>query len=132
MKEMDLIQAAIGFINLSYTAGQWWITVTTALVVATYLAAKHIPAWLFALIALLYVLTAVSVLFEFKEYSDLAVSYGVRMTQLRVLNHDMGTAVEPSAAWRFTNAWTNYFIIAIGTLVATSFSFLHWRKVRNG
>lgn len=131
MKEIDLIQATIGWITLSYTAGQWWITVTTALVIATYLAAKHIPAWLFVLVVFLYLLTAVSVLFEFKEYSDLAFSYGVRMTEMRIANHDLGSAAEPSAAWRAINGWANYVIIAIGTIGAISFSFIHWRRVRS-
>ncbi len=131
MKEADLIQAAVSWINLAYTASQWWLTVTTALVVATYLAAKHIPAWLFALVVFLYVVTAVSVLFEFKEYGDLAYSYGVRLTQLRLANHDLGSNAEPNAIWRLINAWALYVIIAVGTIVAIAFSFIHWRKARS-
>ncbi len=41
MKEIDYVQAVATWINLSYTAGQWWITLTTALLVATYFAARH-------------------------------------------------------------------------------------------
>jgi hypothetical protein len=131
MKEIDLIQATIGWITLSYTAGQWWITVTTALVVATYLAAKHIPAGLFGLVVFLYLLTAVSVLFEFKEYSDLASAYGMRVTEMRIANHDPGATVAPGAVWGLINSWANYVIIAIGTFGAISFSFIHWRKARS-
>jgi hypothetical protein len=130
MTEIDLIQATTSFIGLAYTTGQWWITVTTALVVATYLAAKHIPAWLFALIALLYVLTAVSVIFEFSEYGELANSYAMRMTQLRIASHELASGAEPNAALGRMNGLLNCAIFAIGTFGAISFSFIHWRKAR--
>ncbi len=131
MKEIDLVQAAIGWITLSYTAAQWWVTITTALLVATYLAAKHVPVWLFGLVAFLYVLTALSVLFEFKEYGDLAFSYGIQLTQMRLADHALGAGTEPNALLRTINAWTNYMIVAIGTVGAISFSFVHWRKARS-
>jgi hypothetical protein len=131
MSEIDLNQAAIGWINLAYTSGQWWITVTTALVVATYLGAKHIPTPLFGLIVALYILTAISVLFEFKEYGDLAISYGLRMSQLRAQNHEFASNLEPSAILRWINGWTNYAIFALGTVGAIAFSFLHWRQARS-
>lgn len=130
MTEADLVQATVSLINLAYTTGQWWITVTTALVVVTYLAAKHIPAWLFAVIVTLYILTAVSVMFEFSEYSELAFSYGLRMTQTRIANHELASNTEPSAVLRQINAAMNYVIIALGTFAAIAFSFIHWRKTR--
>ena len=131
MTEIDLIQASASWINLAYTTGQWWITVTTALVVATYLAAKHIPAWLFGLIVVLYLITAISVIFEFKVYSDLAISYGVRLSQLRAVNHELASNLEPSPILRGINGAANYIIIALGTIGAMSFSFIHWRKARS-
>ena len=130
MKEIDLIQAAVSWINLAYTASQWWLTVTTALVIATFFAAKHIPAWFFAIIALLYTLTSVSVVFEVSEYSELAYSYGVRLTELRVAGHALGAAAEPSAVLRHMNAFLNYSIFVIGSFCAVAFSFVHWRKAR--
>ena len=95
MKEIDLIQAMASWINLAYTAANWWITVTTALIVATYFAAKHIPAWFFALIVLLYLLTAISVVFEVSDYSVQAYSYGVRLAELRAASHIRLNQLQP-------------------------------------
>jgi hypothetical protein len=131
MKEVDLVQATVSWLNLAYTTSQWWITVTTALIVVTYFAAKHIPAWLFAVVVLLYLVTAVSVLFEFSEYSELSYSYGIRMTEMRIANHVPGADAEPSAILRHINGVANYVIIVAGTFLAVAFSFIHWRKTRN-
>src|SRR5690242_15784137 len=94
MKEIDFIQAVAAWINLSYAAGQWWITVTTALLVATYFAARHIPPWFFALILLLYVLTAFSVVSEFAQYTGLSRDYGARLAELRAANHDVHAEID--------------------------------------
>ncbi|HUB84970.1 MAG TPA: hypothetical protein VL971_04705 [Rhizomicrobium sp.] len=130
MSETDLIQACFNWVTLAYTASQWWITVTTALVVGTYIGARHIPDWLFGLITVLYLCTAISVMFEMWEYSELALSYGFRMTQMRIANHEFGSNTEPAFIFRFLNGWTNYAIIALGTVGAMSFSFIHWRHER--
>lgn len=130
MTEVDLSQISTSWAALAYTSSQWWLTVTTALIVATYLAAKHIPRWMLALIALLYILTAISVIFEVSEYSELAYSYGVRMTELRIAHHEIGAGGEPNALWRYLNNALNLSIFAIGSLGALAFSFIHWRKVR--
>src|ERR1700754_656862 len=79
MTEADLSQISSSWAALAYTSSQWWLTITTALVVATYLAAKHIPRWLMALIALLYILTAISVIFEVSNYGQISYDYGMRM-----------------------------------------------------
>jgi hypothetical protein len=131
MTEIDLNQAITSWGSLAYTSSQWWLTVTTALVVATYLAAKHIPAWLFALIALLYALTALSVIFEVSIYSELSYGYGVRLMELRISNHEIGAEAQPGALWRHFNLFLNYAIFAVGSLGALSFSFVHWRKARS-
>jgi uncharacterized RDD family membrane protein YckC len=130
MTEIDLSQAVTSWAALAYTSSQWWLTVTTALVIATYLAARHIPAWLFALVALLYVLTAISVIFEVSEYSQLSYSYSMRLTDLRVANHEIGAVSEPSALSRYLNNFLNLSIFAVGSLGALAFSFIHWRKAR--
>ncbi len=132
MTEIDLNQAITSWGSLAYTSSQWWLTVTTALVVATYLAARHIPAWLFALIALLYVLTALSVIFEVSTYSELSYDYGVRLTELRSANHAFGAGSAPDAFWRHFNNFLNDTIFALGSLGAIAFSFVHWRKARSG
>jgi hypothetical protein len=129
MTEIDLNQAITSWGALAYTSSQWWLTVTSALVVATYLAAKHIPVWLFALIALLYVLTAISVIFEVSMYGELSYSYGVKLVELRIANHEMGAS--PPDFWRHLNNFVVYAIFAIGSLGALAFSFIHWRSVRS-
>ena len=130
MTEIDLNQAITSWGSLAYTSSQWWLTVTTALVVATYLAAKHIPAWPFALIALLYVLTALSVIFEVSTYSELSYDYGVRLTELRSANHEFGAGAIPDAFWRHFNNFVVDAIFVLGSLGAIAFSFIPWRKAR--
>jgi hypothetical protein len=130
MREIDLVQAMTGWITLSYTAAQWWLTVTSALVVATYLAAKHIPGWLFAIVLLLYALTSFSAVFEVGTYGDLAVDYGRRLTDFRAATHiqpaQIGAAPEVGAY----NGLVNDAVFLLGTFSAAAFSFLHWRAAR--
>ena len=130
MTETDLNQAITAGGSLAYTSSQWWLTVTTALVVATYLAAKHIPAWLFGLIALLYVLTAMSVIFEVSTYSELSYDYGVRLIELRSANHEFGATAMPGAFWRHFNNFIVDAIFVLGSVGAIAFSFIHWRNAR--
>ena len=130
MTEADLNQAITSWGSLAYTSSQWWLAVTTALVVATYLAAKHIPVWLFALIAALYVLTAAAVIFEVSTYSELSYDYGVRLAELRSANHEFGAGSLPDAFWRHFNNFLVDAIFVLGSLGAIAFSFIHWRKAR--
>jgi len=130
MKEIDLIQAVATWINLSYTAAQWWLTITTALIVATYFAARHIPPWFFALIILLYFLTAVSVVSEFAQYSDLSRDYGTRLTDLRAAGHVSHAEIDPYPDFGHINTLISYVVFIVGSLSAAIFSFIHWRTVR--
>ncbi len=130
MTEADLNQAITSWGSLAFASSQWWLTVTTALVVATYLAAKHIPLWLFALIAALYVLTAVAVIFEVATYSELSYDYGVRLAELRSANHEFGAGNLPAAFWRHFDNFLVDAIFVLGSLGAIAFSFIHWRKAR--
>jgi MFS superfamily sulfate permease-like transporter len=130
VSEIDLIQASATWATLAYTTSQWWVTVTTALVLATYFAAKHIAPWFLGVIFVLYVLTAISVIFELSEYSEVSLSYGIQMTQMRVAHHEIGTSADANFILRLINNYINYAIIAIGTFAAIAFSFIHWRKER--
>ena len=130
MKEIDYVQAVATWINLSYTAGQWWITLTTALLVATYFAARHIPPWFFALILLLYLLTAVSVISEFAQYSGLSRSYGNRLAELLAAGHVSGAKIDPYANFPSVNTLINYTVFILGSISAAIFSFIHWRNAR--
>lgn len=128
MHEIDLIQAVSIWINLSYTAAQWWITITTALIVGTYFAAKHIRPWLFVLIVLLYILSAASAVFEMEWYATLGAIYGERLVHAQPI----AVAAEIRRGSNIGNV--NRFIIdavlVLGTLAGVAFSFLHWRSVR--
>lgn len=130
MHEIDLIQAVSIWINLAYAASQWWITVTTALVVGTYFAAKHIPPWLFGFIVLLYLLTAASAALEVAWYGDLSQSYSQHLAEVRAANHDIKVDLEPGGSLGIVNAFINYGVLVFGTLVAIAFSFFHWRTAR--
>jgi hypothetical protein len=130
MKENDLIQAFASWTELAYTAGQWWITVTTALLVATYFAAKHIPPWFFALILLLYLLTALSVIFEVTEYGSMAEEYGTRLVQFRAANHIPQADIQPFVNFGIVNSLIVYATFVLGSFSAAAYSFAHWRKVR--
>lgn len=130
MSEAELAQSAVAFINLAYTSSQWWLTVTTALIVATYFAAKQIPPWLFALVISLYALTAISVIFEVSEYTQASYSYGARLLDLQLAQHVLGVDGEPPLIIRMINGYLNYAIFAIGSFCAAAFSFRHWKKTR--
>ena len=128
MSEIDLIQAYYGAINLCYTATTWWLTVSTALVVATYFAGKHIPAWLTAVILVLYAVTAGSVIFELRAYSGMAADYAVRIAELPGIHHGAGD--EMSATGGVMNFIANYGVILLGSISAAPFSLLTWRNAR--
>jgi hypothetical protein len=130
MTENDLVQATASWINLTYTTAEWWVTVTTAMVVAVYFAAKHIAPWFFGLVVLLYALSTISVMFEFSEYGALAFSYGVQLTEMRIARRAIGADVEPSFVLRMINSYAVYVTIALGAFGAIAFSFVHWRKVQ--
>lgn len=125
MKEIDLIQAYYGAINLAYTASTWWLTVSTALVVATYFAAKHIPGWLFATTIALYALTAVSAIYELIGYSNMAENYGVHLARLQVPAHP---SISEGAG--FINASINYAVLVLGSVSAAAFAYVTWRGAR--
>ena len=130
MTEFELVQAVISWINISYTASQWWLTVTTALIVATYFAAKHIPPWFFAIIVLLYLLTAVSAIFEVTIYSSVSESYGRRLAELYTSGHAPHVLVEPGSVLGTINGIVTCAVFILGTFSASAFSFLHWRSAR--
>ncbi len=129
MSETDLFQAYFNSITLAYTAGQWWITVSTALIVATYFAAKHIPHWLFGVIILLYVLSATSAIIETRSYSNMATIYGERLarawTAANVQHPFIGGHIGGAI-----NAWANIGVFVLGTLAAVAYSFVTWRAAR--
>jgi len=130
MTEIDMIQANATWINLAYTAGEWWITITTALVVGTYFAARQIPRWLLAVILLLYFLTAFSVVFEVAEYVGMADEYGMRLAALRAANHIANADFEPIPHFGTFNNLSLYAVIVLGSLSAAGYSFVHWRNAR--
>jgi hypothetical protein len=128
MSESELIQAYYGAINLAYTTTTWWVTISTALVVATYFAAKHIPSWLMLIALALYIVTAISVLYELHGYSDLALDYGQRLAQLHGGNTSFGR--DASGVGGSLNSFAIYAVVMLGSLSATAFSFVTWRAAR--
>ena len=131
MTEADLNQAAFNWITLAYTTSQWWLALTTALIVATYFAARHIPPWFFAIIMLLYLLESASVVFEVTAYIQRAYIYGLQLDDLRIAAHALGANAEPSAYFKHNNGLLNESIFVIGSFCAIAFSFLHWRHERS-
>jgi len=125
MKEIDFIQAYYGAISLAYTASTWWLTVSTALVVATYFAAKHIPGWLFATTIALYALTAISAIYELIGYSNMAENYGVHLAALQA---PAQSAISQGGG--FINATINYAVLVLGSVSAAAFAYVTWRGAR--
>jgi len=128
MSEADLFQEYYNSISLAYTAGQWWITVSTALVVATYFAARHIPHWLFGVIILLYLMSATSSIIEGVWYASMAGVYGARLRQVWMTNNippPIGNSVSGAI-----NTTANIGVFILGTIAAISFSFVTWRHSR--
>lgn len=128
MSEIDLIQAYYGAINLAYTTSTWWLTLSTALVVATYFAGKHIPPWLMIVILLLYATEAFSVIYEVTGYSSLSLEYAQRLAQLRGGSQVLSTSVANGNG--LLNSIANYAVIGLGSLAAAAFSFVTWRGAR--
>jgi hypothetical protein len=128
MSEADIFQAYYNAIGLSYTAVQWWVTVSTALVVATYFAAKHIPHWLFGLIILLYLMTATSSIYEERLYTGIAELYGTRLAAAWAANHIVPPGA--NALLGAINSVANVSVFVLGTAAAISFSFVTWRSAR--
>jgi hypothetical protein len=102
------------------------------LVVATYFAARHIPGWLFAVVILLYALTSASAVVEVPIYGDLVENYGRRLAEIRAASHISRVQVDPGSGLANFNGIVNYAVFTIGAFSAASFSFLHWRRARNG
>jgi len=130
MSEIDLIQAYSSSISLAYTSAQWWIAVSTALVVATYFAAKHIPSWLFAVIIALYLTTSVSALWETTVYGGMADQYWLRLTQFRDAHHVPQFEPGGGPILAALNPYFTYAVIALGTISAAMFAFVRWRQER--
>jgi len=131
MNEIDLIQAFNSAINMGYLAGQWWMAVSTALVLATYFAARHIPPWFFAMIIVLYLLTAMSAVFEVIDYSTMAENYGARLQEFRATHH-IPFANRNLAALGYINSAVNYAVFLLGTVSASVYSWITWREARAG
>jgi len=128
MNEIDLIQAYYGAINLAYTASTWWLTLSTALVVATYFAGKHIPPWLMVVILLLYATEAFSVIYEVSGYSNLSLDYAQRLAHLRGASQVMSNDIANGNG--LLNSIANWAVIAFGSLAAAAFSVATWRGAR--
>ena len=132
MSEIDLIQAYFASINLSYVAGQWWIEISTALVVATYFAAKHIPRWLFAMVIALYFLSSFSAIWEVTVYSGMADQYFGRLADFRATKHIQQFVPIGGNSIGSINGSINYAVFILGTLSASAYAFVTWRRERSG
>ena len=128
MSEAELIQAYYGSINLAYTTTTWWLTLSTALVVATYFAGKHIPMWLMGVVLFLYAIEAFSVVYELSGYSALALDYAHRLAQLHGAPEALNNAAASGSG--MLNSIANYAVVGLGSLAAASFSFVTWRGAR--
>jgi hypothetical protein len=129
MSEAELFQAYYNSIGMAYTSSQWWITVSTALIVATYFAAKHIPHWLFGVIILLYLLSATSAIIETSSYSGIATLYGVRLSQTWSASQTASPFVGGRVGGAINTA-ANISVLVLGTLAAVAYSFVTWRAAR--
>ena len=127
MKEIDVVQAYYDAINLAYTASTWWLTISTALVVATYFAAKHIPGWLFAISLVLYALTAASAIFEIRGYSALGEHYAAGIAA--TFPAWQGSSAQTYIAAEVNSA-VNYAFFVLATISAAAYSFVTWRGAR--
>ncbi len=110
MSEIDLIQAYNGTMGLAYTTSTWWLTISTALVVAIYFAARHIPPWLMTVALLLYAITALSVLWELHLYSSMATTYAA---QIEAVDLAKGRPSRFAVDWNlgFVNTYANYGVL---------------------
>jgi hypothetical protein len=132
MSEAELMTAMTQAIQLGYSAGQWWVTITTALLVGVHFAGKLIPRWLFAVILVLYALNVLGVIVESISYNDLSSDYGTKLVDLRLAHHaappHLGTE-NPVVGYIDTLAF--YLIYVVGGLSAVAYCITVWRKARH-
>jgi hypothetical protein len=123
------MSAMVQAIQLAYTTGQWWVTMTTALVVGVFFAGKFIPRWLFVLVLILYALTVYSIIVESAAYDELASDYGASLAALRAARHApaFGT-LDPVTG--FINEIANYLVYVCGSLGAVAYCITIWRRER--
>ena len=129
MTEAELMTATSQAIQLSYLAGQWWLTMTTALVVGVFFAGKLVPRWLFVLILALYALTVFSIIVESIGYANLAGHYGTLLGGMRdskSVAPPLFGALDPVVA--LINVAANYLIYTFGSLGAVAYCITIWRK----
>ena len=131
MTEAELMTATSQAVQLSYLAGQWWLTITTALVVGIFFAGKLVPRWLFILILALYALTVFSIIVESIGYNYLADHYGTLLAGMRDAKSvapPMLSALDPVVA--LLNIAANYLIFIFGSLGAVAYCITIWRIAR--
>ena len=129
MTESESMNAMTQAIQLAYTTGQWWLTITTALVVGVFFASKLIPRWLFVLILILYGLTVYSIMVESAGYYELAADYGDSLHVLRAARHAPAFGVlDPVTG--FLNSIANYLVFACGSVGAVAYCITIWRRAK--
>lgn len=129
MNESELIQAWNGSIALAYTASQWWVTASFALVVSMHFAAKHIPRGLFYTIVVLYLATALSSIYELASYAALSGYYGERLSEYRAAHH-IAYEIRENSVFTIFNGLVNYVVLILASVAAVAYSFVAWRAAR--
>ena len=130
MNEAELTNSFTQMCQLGYSAGQWWVTSSTALIIASYLAAKYIPTWLLVLIFVVYGFSAASAVLEFAYYSEMAGYFVARLQDFRA-SSNIAQPTLNTEIWMglidMPVLFLTFFLGSVGTIV---FSLTHWRRVR--
>lgn len=130
MSEAELATAAYAILDLTYLHVGWWLTATTALILATYFAGRTLPAWLFAAIILLYVASAFVSIVQY-GYAVLETRYyWNRLLAWRAANDVAQSPVSPNSILSAAIIASTFMMLAAGTLIAIAYSFVSWRDSR--
>ncbi len=128
MTDAELYEAMARSIELSYYAGQWWLTISTAFVIAIYFAGKRLNIWVFSVVTLLYASTALSVFLEILGYNRAAAGFGERLAM--TMTDSAIPQFASSAAYPLLTVLTFYSVYVMGTLGVIGFCIVTWREAR--
>ena len=128
MSEAELANALAQSITLTFSATTWWFSATSALVLASFLGARHIPLWLFLVVMALYAIVIVLTFYQLAAYWQTAAYYFGRLKSWRA-EHGVAQQPDPVLSQPLA-AGLSVAVLVLGCVGAIAFSVLTWRAAR--
>lgn len=128
MTEYELSYLATETTNLAYRNIEYWIGLTTALIVVSYLAAGRLPLGLFILMLVLYANMASGVTLEFAGYSASIVELQERLNDARAKDGLAPITQFSSGFMAAVLNGSNFVTLVLGSIGAIWYSIVTWRE----